>query len=162
MSRHGLEMQVVGRGSPAAGAVVEHEEIRIFRSEVQHVREMMPYRLGQVLVADYDQMLREYEIWVDLDVVEPALAAFELEVELLRRPVLLAQEALSRRDGLGRSVGGRGQHPDRIVLYAAGQPSDFHAAALQPLQGPEVGRSERPHRELVPYEFIQFVGHSSD
>ena len=88
------------------------------------------------------------------------VAALELEVELLRRPVLLAQEALSRRDGLGRSVGGRGQHPDRIVLYAAGQPADLQTTVAQAFERPEVGRRKRPDGKLVLYEFLKFVGHS--
>ena len=62
------------------------------------------------------------------------VAALELEVELLRRAVFLAEEAFSRRNGRRRRVGGGGDDPYGIVLDAAGQASDFHAAGLQAFQ----------------------------
>ena len=155
-----LEMQVVGGGGSAGRSVVEHQIVRVPGGEVQHVREMVPYRLRQVFVTHDDQMAGEDGIGVDLYVVEPALPALELEVELLRRAVFLAEEALSRRDGLGGGVRGRGDDPDGVVLYAAGQPADLQTAVAQAFERPEVGRRKRPDGKLVLYEFLKFVGHS--
>ena len=161
MPRDSLEMKVVRSRSPAAGSVVEDQIVGICGREIQHVREMVPYRLRQMRVADYHEMSRENGIRIDLYVVEPALAPLEFEMELLARPVLLAQEARPCGYGLGRGVRSRGDDPRGIVLYSARKPADVELPAARGLERPEIAGGQRPYGQLVLYEFVQFVCHRS-
>ena len=114
---------------------------------------MVPDGLGDVLVAGYDKVLLEYGERVHLDVVAAALAALELEVELLRGAVLLAEETGTGRErgfiGLGRA----GSYAAGVELKLGFQAAHFYRAYPHRLQGPEIGRGKGPHGQLVLYEF---------
>ena len=149
-------MQVIRRRRPAGRAVVEHKIVLVPGGEVEHVRHVVPYLLRHVGIARDDEVSGKDRIGIDLDVIFPALTALELQVTLLRRTVLLAQEALSRGNRLRRGVGCRRDSPLRVELQGA--PEAAHGQLAPPclLERPEVGRCELPHRELVLYEFPQF------
>ena len=55
----------------------------------------MPYGLVGMPRFGYDQMIREYRIWIDEYVIFLSLTAFKLQHDLLCRTVFTAQEARS-------------------------------------------------------------------
>ena len=89
-------MHVVRGGGAAGGAVVEDRAVGVAACEIEHVDIAVPDGLRDVGVAGEDEVVREDRIGVDLDVVGAALAAFELDMELLRGAVF------RHRSGRGR------------------------------------------------------------
>ncbi len=110
---------------------------------------MVPDGLREVPVADDHEVVPEDGEGIDLDVVAPALAPFELDMVLLGRAVLLAQEAGPGGDGLGGGVGGRGAHPLRVPLDPAGEAMYGQLPRFDALERAEIGRGERPDGQLI-------------
>ena len=129
-----LEMHVVGSGCPAPGTVVKAQETPAGTGEVQHVLETVPDGLKSVLGAGDDQMMREYRERIEGDTVLPALPAFKINVILLCRPVLRAEETRPGGDGC-RIEGGIGRNlPGRVQLdlhLHSAQIEVFHPGLLQ-------------------------------
>ena len=142
-------MKVVRRGGAAGGAVVEDGVVWVFGREVQHVRQMVPDGLREMLVAGDDEVVLEDGVRVDLDMVAAALAPLEEEVALACRAVLRAEEARPRGDGLGGGVGRRGGHALGVPLDPAGEPEDGQLLGPGAFERPEIGGSERPDGKLV-------------
>ena len=117
----------------------------------------MPDSLGKVLGTGDDQMVVEYRVGVDLYVVEAALTTLETQVELLRRAVVLAKETWPCRQrrlvGLCRA----GNDTAGIELYLRIQTTYLKTADAHGLEGAEIGCGQRPHGELVFYEFAELV-----
>ena len=150
----GLEMKMFRSRGPALRAVVEHGEPLQRARQVQHVREMVPDGLGNVLLTGYDQVLGENGKWIDLDAVLAALPAVEGQDRLLRREVLPAQEAGGVCKDVGRCSGDGGGEAGGVVLQHTLQPAGLQPPHAGRLQGPEPGRHFRPHGQLVPDEFL--------
>ena len=93
----------------------------------------MPYGLGDVRLARNDEMAGENGVRVDLDVVAAALAALELEVELLRRTMLHAQEAGALAEGFLVYLGGAGDDAAGVELQLGLQAADVDGADLHRL-----------------------------
>ena len=84
--------------------------------KVLHIREMVPYTLGDVLRANNDQMAWKNRIRVHLDAVAPPLPSLEGQVELLRRTVFAAQEAGTGAERFRAYIGRCRDGTERIVL----------------------------------------------
>ena len=113
---YGLEMKMVRRGSAALGAVIIDRIVLVVPGKVEHVGQMMPDGLRQMLRPGYHKMLLENGIRVDLDIVQAALAPLELKMELLLGAVLHAKETRPcRKRGRG-GVGGAGSYTLGIEL----------------------------------------------
>ena len=77
-------MVVIGSGGTASRTVIEEREVLILSCQIQHVHISVPDRLVHMPVHGYNQMVREYGIWIDQDMVLFTFPAFEL-YELLER-----------------------------------------------------------------------------
>ena len=156
--RAGLEVHVVGFGGAALGAVVENGIALQVAGEVEGVHEAVPDRLVHVAVAGDDQVVREDGVRIDLDAVEPALAALEAQVSLLRGTVFLAEEAALGREDLVRVAGQRGLDAGGVTLGLDGDAA--HLQILDPgsFQRTEMTCGQRPDGELVRQEFFDRDG----
>ena len=154
-------MQVIGSRSAAHRAVVVYGILRIHAAEQQHVREMVPDGLGNVLVAGYHQMVPENRERVNLDVVAAAFLAFVFEVELLLGPVFRAEEAFPGGYGFGVDFGGGGSDSAGVHLHDNPLAAHSEFLFLRILDEAEVPRRERPDRKLIAYEFID-IAHRSE
>ena len=153
--RNCLEMKMIRRRCTACRAVVKNGKFDIFPAEVEHIGQMVPDGLRDVLVAGDYQVLRENRKRVDLDVVFSVLSSVELDVELFRRPVFGTEEALSRRNALRVSLGSGRSHPARVELQQHRLPINGQPTRPHRLERAEIGGSHRPYRQLVPDEFAK-------
>ena len=103
------------------------------------------------------QVAREYGVRVYLHIVASALAAFEFDVELLRRTVGRTQETRPCGDGGFINLCGSGANPARVMLRCAVEAAHIQGSRLRCLERAEVGGCERPDRKLVLDEFVEFV-----
>ena len=91
-----LEMKMVGGGCPAHGAVVEHREVLVHLRKQQHVREVMPDGLGDMLVAHHYEMIPKDRVGINLDIVASVLLTFVFQMKLFFRTVLDTEETGTR------------------------------------------------------------------
>ena len=68
--------------------IIEETEIRILSGKVKHVDVTMPDRLIRMPVHCNYQVIWEYRIWIDQNVIFLALSSLELDHYLLRGTVL--------------------------------------------------------------------------
>ena len=101
-------------------------------------------------------MSREYRIRVDLNVVVTSLTSFEIEMKLLFWAIVCAEEALAGGNRFWRGISSRGDYSLGIILNHALLGKDRHFFGRNGLERPEIARGERPHRELILYEFVEF------
>ena len=106
-------------------------------------------------------MRREDRVRVQRDAVFPSLAPLELNVGLLRRAVLRAEEArplaerLRVQGRLGRNLAARVMLDDDLQSSDI-QPFGFHLLEVTIVLG-----GKRPDRQLVLYEFVNVIVHQS-
>ena len=147
-------MQMVRGGGAAHGAVVEDRKILIHLREEQHVREVMPDGLGEMLVAGHHEVVLEDGIGVDLDVIVAVLFAFVFDVELLLGAVRRAEETGPGGDGFLIYLRGGGDDAAGVQLHGHIQSAYVEMPVFCRFEGAEVRGGHRPYRELVLYEFV--------
>ena len=99
----------------------------------------------------------EFGIRIHLNIVATALAPFELDMELLRRTVGRAQETRPGCNGGLIHLGCGGPYAARVMLRGALQAAHLQTSGPSRFQRAEVGGCERPDRQLVLDEFVEFV-----
>ena len=105
----------------------------------------------------YDQMVREYRIWIYQDMIFLALAAFELHHYLFGRTVFTTEETSSLCYVLLVELRCRRHHPCRIELKLDLQAADLDFSYLHILERSEVVACQRPAGKLVSDEFMDSV-----
>ena len=151
-------MQMVRSRRTAHGAVVENGEIMIHLRKEQHIREMMPDGLGQMLVAHHYEMVPENGIRIHLNIVGAAFLPLVFDMELLLGPVVGAEEALACRNGCFINFRRGRSDAAWIQLHAYFEPADIEMLVRCLLERTEVLRSQRPYGQLILDEFLD-VGH---
>jgi hypothetical protein len=99
-------MKMVGSGSAADRAVVIDRKVGVHFAEEQHVGEMMPDGLGQMLIAHNHQVVPEDGEWIYLDIIVSALFTLVFKMELFFMAILDAKETFARCNRVRINISG--------------------------------------------------------